>query len=293
MQIRTLLMVRPRNFGYNAETAASNTFQNTPGLAAQQVSQQALREFDGVTETLQKHNIPVQVFEDLPDTLLPDSVFPNNWFSTHAGGIVHLYPMLTPTRQAEVRTDIIEFLQTRYGYQTVRDYRTQGGICEGTGSLVFDHAHKIAYAVLSPRTERALAEKIIRDLKYKPVFLEAFNQKTPVYHTNVMLCAAPEFTLVCLDSLNLKSLEIFIKDTPSAQEVQPITVGQMNAFAGNMLAVDCKAGKFLLMSETARKSLMRSQVQYLEQHRQIVSMAIPTIESIGGGSVRCMLAEVF
>lgn len=293
MQIRTLLMVRPLHFGYNAQTAESNSFQHTPSIADQKVAELAQREFDAFAETLKNHGIPVHIVEDLPGTPLPDSVFPNNWFSTHPGGILNIYPMLTPSRQDEVREDILEFLQNKYGYNTRRDYRTENGICEGTGSLVFDHENKIAYAVISLRTERTLTEKIIRDLRYTPVFLEAFNNKIPIYHTNVMLCVAPEFMLVCLDSLNLKSLEHFIKNAPDNKPVLSINASQMNAFAGNMLSVDCKAGKFLIMSETARKCLLPEQVEYIEEYRKIVSVNIPTIETVGGGSARCMLAEIF
>lgn len=293
MNIRSLLMVRPSHFGFNPETADSNTFQQQPTLESKKISELAQKEFDDFVHELKKFNIPVTVFNDLPENILPDAVFPNNWFSTHANGKINIYPMLTPSRQGEVRDDILESLKNKFGYTHTNDYRKEKGICEGTGSLVFDHDHKLAYAVISPRTDKSLTEKIIHDLEYTPVFLEAFNNKTPIYHTNVVMCVAPEFVIVCLDALNLKSLENFIKHTPEEKEVLPITLGQMNTFAGNMLAVDCKAGKFMIMSETAHKSLMRDQVEYIEQFRKIIAVNIPTIESIGGGSARCMLAEVY
>lgn len=293
MNIRSLLMIRPSHFAYNAETATSNTFQYDAGLDKKSASELAQKEFDACVETLRANHIPVKVFEDLPGSRLPDSVFPNNWFSTHPGGIINVYPMLNKSRQAEVREDILQTLKDDFGYTTINDYRTENGFCEGTGSLVFDHEHKLAYAVISPRTDKPLTEKIIRDLQYKPVFLEALNNKTPIYHTNVVMCVAPEFMVVCVDSLSMKSLETFIKNTPEEKEVLPITVGQMNTFAGNMLAVDVKKEKYIIMSEIAKKSLMRDQIEYIEQFRKIIALDIPTIETLGGGSARCMLAEIY
>jgi len=291
MRIKSLLMVRPLSFGFNPETAESNAFQKN--ITVPDASKKALKEFDNFVETLRTSHVPVKVFEDLPDTHLPDSIFPNNWFSTHPGGIIHVYPMFNESRKGEVRSDILQALQTDFGYNTINDYRNGQGICEGTGSIVFDHENKLGYAVLSPRTDKNLTEKIIRSLKYTPVFLEASIENKPIYHTNVFMCNAPEFMLVCLDVLSLKSMETFIKNTPEDKEVLPITVGQMNTFAGNMLAVDTKTDKFIIMSETARKSLMKNQLYYIEQHRKIISVDIPTIEALGGGSVRCMLAEIF
>jgi len=291
MKIRSLLMVRPLSFGFNPETAESNAFQKN--ITVSDASAKALKEFDNFVETLRTLHVPVKVFEDLPGTSLPDSVFPNNWFSTHPGGIINVYPMFSESRKTEAREDILQVLQTDFGYTSINDYRNENGVCEGTGSIVFDHENKLGYATLSPRTDKDLTEKIIRELKYTPIFLEAAIENKPIYHTNVLMCNAPEFMLVCLDVLSLKSMETFIKNTPEDKEVLPITVGQMNTFAGNMLAVDTKTDKFIVMSETARKSLMKNQLYYIEQHRKIISVDIPTIEALGGGSVRCMLAEIF
>lgn len=283
-------MVRPAHFGYNAQTAVSNSFQHTPTAEAEQVSEAARREFDGFAETLLQKGIPVHVFDDLPGTLLPDSVFPNNWFSTHPGGIVHIYPMLTPSRQGEVRTDIIDFLKNRYGYTTLRDYRSETGICEGTGSLVFDHENRIGYAVLSPRTHKELAEKIIRDLGYSPVFLEAFSKGQPVYHSNVVLFDTPEYLTVCRDALSPESFQTLTNSLPGQKQVLNITPQEMDGFAGNALAVDCPAGNFLVLSETAARVM---NLEPYRKTREIITAHIPTIETIGGGSARCMLAEIF
>jgi len=284
-------MVRPLHFGYNTETAVSNTFQNNPTI--QDASLKARAEFDQAVHTLTTAGIPVRVFDDLPGSLLPDSVFPNNWFSTHPGGRVNVYPMLTPSRRAEVRDDILQSLKTEFGYLNITDYRSLPGICEGTGSLVFDHEHKLGYAVISPRTEKPLAEKIIRDLGYTPVFLRAFAGGTPVYHTNVLMCVAPEFTIICLAALDDESRRTFLQQHPPQKEIIEIRPEQMDMFAGNMLAVDTANGQFIILSQTAKSSLYKEQVRQLEQYRKTVTLNIPTIETIGGGSARCMVAEIF
>lgn len=291
MQIQTLITVRPLHFGYNTETAVSNTFQKN--IHAEEAAQKARTEFDGAVATLRAAGIPVRVFEDLPGTPLPDSVFPNNWFSTHEGGRIHVYPMLTPSRRAEVRADVLGSLKNEFGYLNITDYRLETGICEGTGSLVFDHGNRLGYAVVSPRTEKPLAEKIIRDLNYTPVFLQAFANGTPIYHTNVLMCVAPEFTVICLQALDAESRNTFLRHHPAQKEIMEITPEQMDMFAGNMLAVDTANGKFLVLSQTAKHALYQEQIRKMEQHRKIVTLQIPTIETLGGGSARCMLAEIY
>ena len=293
MNIQALLMIRPRHFGFNSETAVSNAFQHVSTESTENIAKTARQEFDAFVHELQKFQIPVKIVEDLKNLILPDSVFPNNWFSTHSNGVVHIYPMLAESRQAEVREDILQQLKDEFGYTTVTDFRKEGGICEGTGSLVFDHENQLAYAVLSPRTEKALVEKVTHSLGYTPVFLEATQNGKPIYHTNVVMCVAPEFTLICLDVLSAESAETFTHTFPANKELLPITIGQLSTFAANMLAMDCSAGKFMIMSETAKKSLMRHQLEFIAQFRKIISVDIPTIEQVGGGSARCMLAEIY
>ncbi|MCG9910245.1 MAG: arginine deiminase-related protein [Flavobacteriales bacterium] len=290
MNIQSLLMIRPAHFGFNEETAASNVFQQR---IAEDVKLAARKEFDEFVNTLQSHNIPVTVFDDVPGTLLPDSVFPNNWFSTHPDGSLYLYPMLTESRKAEVRKDVPEYLKQHFRYTSVLDFRNEHGVCEGTGSLVFDHENKLAYAVLSERTDKKLSEKIIQSLGYSPVFLEAFRHGKPIYHTNVVLFNTPEFLGYCPGVLTEESRRKISSLLPEGKETLEITEDQMYAFAGNMLSVDCEAGRFLIMSETAKNALQISQLEYIKSKRQPVVVSIPTTEKVGGGSARCMMAEVY
>lgn len=293
MNIRALLLIRPKHFGYNTETADSNTFQNKPDAETALSAQEALREFDACMAQLARHGIPFTVIEDLDQPPLPDSVFPNNWISTHADGKMAIYPMFTANRRAEVRDDIMEKLKSSYGYSELIDFRTQDGICEGTGSLVFDQEQRLAYAVLSPRTDENITKFICARLGYEPIFLKAYANGKPIYHTNVLMCSAPEFTLICLDALDTESRAHFLRAHPKTKSLIEITASQMNQFAGNMLSVDCESGKFIILSETAFAALNEAQLAAISRHRKMVHFPISHIEKIGGGSARCMLAELF
>jgi hypothetical protein len=289
MRIRSLLMIRPIHFGYNPETAQTNAFQKTEFVSGS--SKKATREFDAMAEILAKKGIPLTLVEDLPESRLPDSVFPNNWISTHPEGLICLYPMLNPSRRAEVRNDIPELLMEKFGYIRVMDFRETPGICEGTGSLVFDHTRKLALAVLSPRTEKEKVLEISRYLNYEPVFLEASAEGKPVYHTNVVLFCASHGLFACSEALSDESRNVLQKIY--GNNLNYFSLLSMHAFAGNMLPVETEKDRFIILSETAFHHADKTMVRKLHSEYQPVVISIPTIEILGGGSARCMLAEIF
>jgi hypothetical protein len=289
MRIRSLLMIRPIHFGYNPETAQTNAFQKTEFVSGS--SKKATREFDAMAEMLAKNGIPLTLVEDLPESRLPDSVFPNNWISTHTDGLICLYPMLNPSRRAEVRNDIPELLMEKFGYIRVMDFRETPGICEGTGSLVFDHVRKLAFAVLSPRTEKVKVTEICRHLDYEPVFLEASAGGKPVYHTNVVLFCASHGLFACGEALSDESRNLLQKIYGNG--LNYFSLSSMHAFAGNMLPIETEQNRFIILSETAFHRADKTILKKLTSYYQPVVVSLPTIENLGGGSARCILAEIF
>ena len=296
-----ILMVRPSSFQFNSETAASNLFQKKlKNITETQIQQIALNEFDTFVSTLRQHKIEVTVIEDTAKPIKPDAVFPNNWISSNSNGEIVLYPMCTANRRLEVRSDILDFLKEKFMVSAIIDLRDnieKNRFLEGTGSIIFDHLHGIAYACISPRTNLTLFNKYCNQIGYTPI---AFNSVDmlgkAVYHTNVMLSVGDKFAVVCLESITdatekkwvIKNLE------QTGHEIIDISFTQMNAFVGNMLQVENVAGKtYLIMSETAFKCLHHQQIVQIKQYTEIISVAIPTIETIGGGSARCMMAELF
>ena len=289
MQIRSLLMIRPLHFGFNPETAETNTFQKSENLS--DPSDKARSEFDAMTEVLSSHGIPLTVVEDLPESRLPDSVFPNNWISSHPNGILCLYPMLNPSRRAEVRKDITGLLMEKFGYTRLIDFRQTPGICEGTGSLVFDHKRYLALAVLSPRTEKEKVLQIAQKLNYEPVFLDASAGGKQVYHTNVVLFCASGGLYACGDALSEESRKRL--QQIYGQNLHYFSISSMHDFAGNMLPVETKNDRFIILSETAFHQADKGILRKLNSEYKQVVVSIPTIETLGGGSARCMLAEIF
>ncbi len=298
----TLLMVRPARFGFNAETAANNAFQhNDTSRSPEAIQEAAVAEFDAFVEALRRHGIRVIVVEDTPEPAKPDAVFPNNWVSFHADGRIITYPMFSPLRRLERREDIIEQVKAA-GFQErqrihLEAYEQQGRFLEGTGSMILDHTHRLAYACLSPRTDAGLMEVFSRVGGYAPVLFHAVDaQGQAVYHTNVMMALGKTFVVICLDAVPNKEeramLERRFKVTN--KDLIPISLEQMNAFAGNMLQM-CNTAEetFLVMSEQAYRSLSEEQVAHIQQHTQILYSPLYTIEQYGGGSARCMMAEVF
>lgn len=296
-----ILMVRPASFGFNAQTAESNAFQNQiEGLSQAEISQKAQAEFDEFVAKLRSKGIHVQVIEDTKTPEKPDAIFPNNWVSFHADGRVFLYPMCTPNRRLERRNDIIETIASKFEINQVRDLsvsEAEGKILEGTGSMVLDHIHQIVYACLSPRTEKSLLEDYAKEIGYEAVVFTSLDEKEgEVYHTNVVMCMGKGFAVICLDTIQNAEEREYVTNRlkQTGNEIVDISLAQMNRFAGNMLQVENAEGKtFLVMSQTAYNALTDAQVQQLSAHTEILPVQIDTIETIGGGSARCMMAEIF
>jgi hypothetical protein len=295
----TVLMIRPLGFGFNPETAATNVFQHQPIDDSAAIRTQAIAEFDQAVQQLRGNDVDVLVFDDTLTPHTPDAVFPNNWISTHSDGRLLLYPMLAPSRQAEVRMDIVEQLQTRFGFNQVIDLREPaklGGILEGTGSAVLDRVHGVIYAALSERTSARAVEQLAKHLGYRSVLFNATDANgIALYHTNVMLCLGDRFAVVCLESVDEVSRATLRNSLESTgHDVIAISREQMLNFAGNMLQLRSQAGESqLVLSASARASLNPAQVQILERHSRLLPIALPTIERHGGGSIRCMIAEIF
>ncbi len=300
----TLLMIEPIAFGFNEETAKNNYFQQKEDKAAQSIQELALKEFNSMSAKLRENGIKVIVVQDTKEPHTPDSIFPNNWVSFHADGRVVLYPMYARNRRFERRQDILDTIQKEgLIINQLIDYSSSENnnqFLEGTGSMILDRTNRIAYAALSERTDKELFFRFCKDMVYKPVAFYA-NQtvngkRLPIYHTNVMMCVADRYAIVCLDTIDdEKEREEVVKSFESTEkEIIEISETQMYQFAGNMLQVENQKGEpFLVMSKSAYKSLNPAQIRRIESYNKILSMSIPTIEKEGGGSARCMLAEVF
>ena len=298
----TLLMIEPVAFGYNAETAKNNYFQVEQKGA--DIQQKALVEFQNFVQKLRDHGINVISIKDTLEPHSPDSIFPNNWVSFHADGTVNLFPMFAANRRVERRQDIIEqILKEGFTIKSVEDhshFENEGIYLEGTGSIIFDHDHKLAYGSVSLRLDENLFRKFCENINYTPIVFHSYqnvnDERLPIYHTNVMMCVADQFVVICLDciddELEREKVQEVIKT--SEKELIEISEDQMQQFAGNMLQVQNTGGeKFLIMSESAHRSLNESQISTIESYCKIISADLETIETNGGGSARCMLAEIF
>ncbi len=292
-----ILMIRPVDFKFNEQTAGNNKFQQAN--SASDVQQKALQEFDGFVALLRANGVDVTVVDDTLQPETPDSIFPNNWVSFHHNGEVILYPMFSVNRRAERRTDIIESLGKTFGVTKITDlstYESSERFLEGTGSLVLDRDNKIAYACLSLRTNKEVLEDFCEKTGYQAIVFNAVDSAGyPIYHTNVMMCVGDQFAVVCFDSIPDPTEQALVRGSlsQSGKEIVSITFDQMNHFAGNMLQVRNKEGESLLvMSEQAYRSLEPNQISALEKYCRLVYAPLYTIETNGGGSARCMLAEV-
>lgn len=296
---RHLLMIRPRCFGFNPETASSNVFQhlqaNADGVAAR-----AIDEFNRMGGMLTRNRIQVHVLDDDLHNNLPDAVFPNNWLATLPTGELIIFPMMTASRRKEKRKEVIEWVQQHFHVKRLIDFsylEKENKFAEGTGSLVFDHSRKIAYACLSTRTSAAAVMEICRMIEYTPILFEAFSTPgMPVYHTNVMMAVAGSFAVICLECIPDRKQQQHVYDSlaHSRHKVIIISREQMNDFAGNMLTVETNEGKAVtILSQAAFEVLSDEQIESLLDYSQLIPIAIPVIEKSGGGSVRCMMAEVF
>ena len=296
----TVLMIEPVAFGFNEQTAVNNYFQ------VQQegnVQDKALKEFNDFVEKLRAKDINVITIKDTLEPKTPDSIFPNNWVSFHADGKVVLYPMFAENRRLERRDDIINQIKEQFEVTEVIDYsgaEKDNLFLEGTGSMIFDHDNKLAYGSVSLRLDEGLFRKFCSDFGFQPVVFHSYQtageERLPIYHTNVMMCVADQFVVICLDCIDDESERNNVIETikNSGKELIEISEDQMQNFAGNMLQVHNKSGeKFLVMSQSAYKSLKPEQVSSIEKYCEIIYSDLETIETNGGGSARCMLAEVF
>ena len=299
---KNILMIEPVSFNYNAETALNNYFQkNDANFSKPQIQKKALEEFNNFVKLLRKKQVNVHVIKDTIHPLTPDSIFPNNWISFHSNGEVLLYPMFANNRRLERRTDIIEQLQNEYFVSEVKSlvhYEDKSIFLEGTGSMILDRTNKICYASISLRTNKSIVLDFCDQLNYKPVLFNSFQdvdgKRLPIYHTNVMMCVASDFAIVCLDAIDSQDEKNSVINSliTTNKEIIQISELQANKFAGNMLQVQGDK-KYLIMSESAFNTLSEKQIQKIESYCSILYSDLKTIEKFGGGSARCMMAEIF
>lgn len=296
-----ILMIRPVRFGFNEETAESNAFQDSKlATQAKDIAQEnALQEFDEMVRQLQATGVDVLVYEDTADPYTPDSIFPNNWVSFHASGTVVLYPMQAENRRLERRQDIIDNLASQFHVARVVDlthFEQEGKFLEGTGSLVLDRMNKVAFASLSPRTHSDVLDEFSRQTGYRVVSFKAADRSgKAVYHTNVVMCIADTFAVICLAAITDPDERLMVRHELEklGKRIIEISLEQMASFAGNMLMVLTKKGqKILVMSTRAFESLTPRQIDQLDDYASLFHFNLSTIESNGGGSARCMMAEV-
>lgn len=300
----TILMIEPVAFGFNDQTAVNNYFQQPYVETDSDIQLQALAEFNEMVELLRKRKINVLIVKDTNEHHTPDSIFPNNWISFHGDGQAVLYPMFAPNRRKERRQEIIEYVSSRGAkINNIDDFtfwEEKNLFLEGTGSMILDRTNNIAYAALSERTSKSVFMEFCNVFEFKPVYFSAnqtvYGKRLPIYHTNVMMTVADEYAVICLDTIdNLKERKVVVDSLEkSGKDIIAITEHQMNCFAGNMLQIENTDGKlFLVLSQSAYDSLNQKQKDYLSSYNELIVVSIPTIERVGGGSVRCMMAEVF
>lgn len=297
-------MIEPVDFRFNTQTAVNNYFQTKPEDDST-AQEKALKEFRGMVAKLREHGVNVIVLQDTLDPHTPDSIFPNNWISFHENKMIALYPMFAKNRRVERREDDVLALLEEKGFEAeeIMDYSSaeeDNVFLEGTGSIILDRVNKIAYACVSPRTDEELFYEFCEDFEYEPVLFEANhtvnNERKQIYHTNVMMCVGDEYAVIALSTIDDKTEKEFVinKLTSSGKEIIDITEEQMHQFAGNMLQVGgIGNSKYLVMSENAYNSLTQEQIDQIEKFNPIIKVDINTIETLGGGSARCMMAEVF
>jgi hypothetical protein len=292
-----ILMIRPLHFVYNAETAVNNSFQIKGDQ--ENLTEKAVNEFDVFVSVLQKQGVDVTVVEDSPAPHTPDAIFPNNWISFHESGIYCLYPMFAPNRRKERKSEVLDIIQKKFNYHQLFDftsYESENLFLEGTGSMVLDRDNRLAYACLSPRTNLSVLEDFCRKLNYRPIVFHSTDESSkPIYHTNVMMCVADRYVVICLDSIQDTGEKKYVSETilSAGKEIIPISYDQMNQFAGNMLQLENEMKeKILVMSSAAWSSLLPDQKEKLTSYNRILHTSLQNIESNGGGSARCMIAEI-
>ncbi|MDH3421240.1 MAG: arginine deiminase-related protein [Gammaproteobacteria bacterium] len=296
---KAVLMVRPAAFASNPETLASNAFQSA-AVATEEMAARAQTEFDAVVAALTAAGVHVCTFDGRLEGDCPDEVFPNNWVSFHADGTVVLYPMLAPSRRRERRRQIIDALEREHGYVIARTvdltaHEAHALFLEGTGSLVLDRISHVAYACRSPRTHEQVLNDFADRLGYTPVAFDALDDSgRPIYHTNVVMAVGTSFAVVCLEAIadptDREAITHRLED--SGREIVAVELDQMHDFAANLLELEGRDGRVMTLSACALSALDDSQIYRLERHGKLLSVPIPTIETFGGGSLRCMLAEI-
>ena len=296
----TILMIRPAAFGFNAETAANNFFQKTTIFPSTTIQQAALKEFDSMTGLLKEKEIEIIIIDDTPEPAKPSAVFPNNWLSTSPDGKTFVYPMYAANRRKEKREDILQILAEKFIVTDLQDWselEVEGRFLEGTGSMVIDHDNKLIYAAISERTNPAALEKFATANGFSAVaFLATDRNGQPVYHTNVVMTLGEKFAILCEEAIEEEWELIAVKQLlqSTEHEIIPITKEQMHFFAGNMLELKNNSDKhYLILSQTAFNSLTNEQKERLSNYTEMLPVSIPTIEGTEGGSVRCMIAEIF
>ena len=302
----TLLMVKPHGFDYNKQTAEDNHFQKGgTGLSSAEIRCAALNEFESFVKEINTNGIEVIVYDDLVTKETPDAVFPNNWFSTHSDGTLHLYSMFAPNRRKERRQEVLDLLTKEYGFSIDRiiDWSKQeeiGLFLEGTGSMILDRPNKIIYAALSERTSEVLLKQYSREIGYELVAFRSYHNvkqnEVLIYHTNVILCVAQVYAVVCFECITNPTERKAVKESlkKTNKVIIELSLDQIDQFAGNMLEAQNKNNEsFLIMSSRAYHSLRSQQIEQIEQHSKIIHSPLTTIENHGGGSARCMLAEIF
>jgi hypothetical protein len=293
-----ILMIRPAAFTYNTQTAGNNLFQVAG--KADNAQKNALKEFDAFVALLRKNGVDVTVIDDTPQPHTPDSIFPNNWISFHENGTEILYPMYAENRRAERKQHVKEIINKNFNKTNIIDltgFENENLFLEGTGSMVLDRENKIAYACTSPRTNKKVLDVFCETMNYKPCSFSTKDENgNEIYHTNVMMCVADKFVVICLESITDDAEKQHVIDTikSTTKEIISISLHQMNSFAGNMIQLKNTTGeKLLIMSQQAYESLTSMQITSLEKYNQLVYADLKTIETNGGGSARCMIAEVF
>jgi len=299
----SILMIRPNNFGYNEETALDNHYQNQGSLEMNS-NENAQKEFDNMIFNLRQNGISVYVFQDDDINYTPDSIFPNNWISFHENGDVGLYPMYAENRRLERRPEVIKFLEDEgFNIDNIVDYssaESENKFLEGTGSMILDRENRIAYCSISKRSNEDLFIEFCEDFEFTPVLFNSYqsvgDKRLPIYHTNVMMCVATNYVVICLDSIDdkkqRKNVSNFINE--SGKKLIEISENQVESFAGNMLELlNDKGDSILVMSKSAENSLSEIQKNSIKKYSKIISSNINTIEVCGGGSARCMMTEIF
>lgn len=296
----TILMIRPAAFGFNAETAANNYFQSHPAISKDELQKIALSEFDNMVQILRSNDIDVFVLEDSKEPPKPDAIFPNNWLSTSPNGVLAVFPMYAANRRIEKRDEVLQAIGKHFIIHDVQDwseYEAEGRFLEGTGSMIIDYENKLIYACASERTSPAVLEKYAATNGFQAiVFLATDKNGMPIYHTNVIMTLGEGFCVLCEESIEEEWELIAVRQLLESTNhtIIAITRDQMHCFAGNMLQVKNNKGeKFLILSKAAHDSLRKEQKEMLEAYSTLLPIAVPTIEEVEGGSVRCMMAEVF